>query len=342
MVGEGDVVVEFDTTEKEYDLAEAEAEIAETEQQVIQAQALAAAREEQSRYAFLQAEAQLELAELEARKNPLLAPITARQNELAVNAARDRRNQLRADMDNRKATSAASIATQQAAMAQARARAANAQRNIEAMILRAKRGGYVSVAQNQSQNMMYPGMQLPEHRVGDTTRAGRPVAQIPDLESWVVSVQVAELDRGHVEIGQDVDITVIAVPDQQFHGKVQLIGGTTGSPWDRRFECKISLENPSPELRQGMTVRVVVTTGKIEDALWVPSQALFESDDRSFVYARTASGFMPRDVELVRRSESQAVIRGVPEGEVVALANPADLPAETGGSGGVMEAIPGT
>lgn len=33
------------------------------------------------------------------------------------------------------------------------------------------------------------------------------------------------------------------------------------------------------------------------------------------------SGFMPHDVSLVRRSESQAVIMGVKEGELVAMSN---------------------
>ena len=77
----------------------------------------------------MQAETQLKLAELEARKNPLLAPIAARQNELAVEAARDRLNQLQQDFENRRATSEASIATQLATMEQAKVRAATARRS---------------------------------------------------------------------------------------------------------------------------------------------------------------------------------------------------------------------
>jgi len=342
LVQEGEVVAEFDTTEQEYELAEAEANMAEAEQQLIQARALAAAREEESRYALLEAETRLKLAELEARKNPLLAAIAARQNELEVEAARDRLGQLQQDFENRKATSEASIATQQATMAQAEAGAARARTNIAAMTLRASREGYVSVAANMNTNVLMTGMVFPELRVGDATRAGLAVAEIPDLESWEVRAQISELDRGHVEVGQDVDIAVIAVPDRKFHGRIQLIGGTTGYPWDRRFECRISLNNPSPELRQGMTVRVVVTTGTIKDSLWIPSQALFESDSRAYVYLRTDSGFVPHNVELIRKGESQAVVRGVEAGDIVALASPADVPTETEANGGALEAIPTT
>jgi hypothetical protein len=40
------------------------------------------------------------------------------------------------------------------------------------------------------------------------------------------------------------------------------------------------------------------------------------------VYVPSGSGFAPRDVKLVRRSESQVVIAGLSERQVVALADP--------------------
>jgi hypothetical protein len=90
-----------------------------------------------------------------------------------------------------------------------------------------------------------------------------------------------------------------------------------------------------------MTSNILITVETLEDVLWVPSQALFEIDGRSFVYARSAQGFTPHDVKLVRRSESQAVIAGIDEGQIVALSNP-DQQGRSGGSGqpnGVMKAL---
>ena len=49
---------------------------------------------------------------------------------------------------------------------------------------------------------------------------------------------------------------------------------------------------------------------------------MFESDARTFVYLETPSGFTPRDVKLVQRSESQVVLTGLREGQVVAMASP--------------------
>ena len=115
---------------------------------------------------------------------------------------------------------------------------------------------------------------------------------------------------------------MVALAGKSFPGHVKNIGGTGGSSWDRHFECRISLDQPSPELRPGMTSNLVITIESLDNVTWVPSQALFESDGRTFVYLKTPAGFMPRDVTLVRRSESQAVLTGVSEGSIVAMSSP--------------------
>ena len=52
----------------------------------------------------------------------------------------------------------------------------------------------------------------------------------------------------------------------------------------------------------------------------------------------SGAGFVPHDVKLVRRSESQVVITGVKEGQLVALASP-DEQAKKKSSGGAMKAL---
>jgi HlyD family secretion protein len=339
MVKEGDVVVEFDTTEQEFKLKEAEADLAEAEQQVAQAEADAKAKDEENRYALLQAKTQVEVAELEARRNPIMAAIVARQNTLAVEAARDKLSQLERDMASRQATTQAGVAIQLAARNKAKVAADTARRNIDSMTLKAHSSGYVNIQQNTGGNFMFWGMQLPIFQVGDSARSGMAVAQIPDLKNWEVTARIGELDRGHLAPGQKVDVAVIALAGKSFGGRVKDMGGTAGPPWDRHFDCKITLENPVPELRPGMSTRIVITTGVIPNALWVPSQALFESDGRAFVYAQSPAGFMPHDVKLVQRSESQVVLTGVNEGQVVAMANPDQMAGKGPAAGGAMKAL---
>ncbi|HWQ55895.1 MAG TPA: efflux RND transporter periplasmic adaptor subunit [Bryobacteraceae bacterium] len=340
LVEAGEVVVQFDTTEQEFKLREAEADLAEAEQQVIQATNDSAAKEEDTRYALLQAKAEVKLAELECRRNEVVAAIVAKQNLLALEAAHDRLRQIQQDLGNQKATSSASIAIQQAARNKARVQADTARRNIENMTLKAKSTGYVNVQQNSSGNFMYWGMQLPSFQVGDTVRAGMGVAQIPDLKNWEVHARIGELDQGHLAVGQKAAISVPALAGKRFTGSVKSIGGTTGPPWDRRFDCRLTLDNPSPELRPGMSARIVITTGVLSAALWVPSQALFESDGRKFVYLQSGGAFVPHDVKLVRRSESQVVLTGVNEGQTVALAGPDEQNRKSAAPASAAKAIP--
>jgi len=321
-VAAGDVVVKFDTTEQEYKLKEAEADLAEAEQQVIQTQADNQAKEEETRYSLLQAKTDVRTAELEARRNPILADIVARENTLALEAAKDHLRQLEHDAANRQATSAAAVAIQEAARNKAKVKAETARQNIENMVLKAKSGGYVNVMLNTNCNFCSWGMLFPALQVGDTVNAGMVVAQIPDLKNWEVTASIGELDRGHLSVGQKVQVAIVALPGKSFNGTIKEIGGTIGAFWNRHFDCKIALAEVAPGMRPGMSSNIVITTGTLPNSLWVPSQALFESDSRTFVYLRTPSGFTPRDVKLVRRSESQVVLTGLREGQVVALANP--------------------
>jgi len=340
LIKEGEVVVEFDTTEQEFKLREAEPDLAEAEQHLALAQADSQAKEEEARSGLRQARADVRVAELETRRNELLSAMVAKQNDLAVAAAQDKLRQLEKDLADRLATAKAGIAIQQAARAKARVAANTARRNIASMTLRSKSGGYVARQQNMSGNFRW-GSYQPAWQVGDMVRAGMGVAQIPDLLNWEVSARIGELDRGHLAPGQNARISVIALPGRQFNGRLKSIGGTTGPPWDRHFDCRVALDDPLPELRPGMSVRLVITTETMKNALWLPSQALFESDGRKFVYARSVAGFTPVDVKLLRRSESQIVIEGLTERQVVALASPDQMRRqEPSRPGGALQAIP--
>ena len=288
---------------------------------------------------MLSAESEVKLAELELRRNPTLAAITARQNEILAEAARNRLRQARQDLANKKTTASSGIAIQKAQENKSRVMADIAHKNIENMTLKAKTGGYVNIQQNTNQNMLYWGMIVLPYQIGDTTSGGMAVAQIPDLNSWEAGASIGELDRGHLEVGQQVALKVVALAGETFTGKVKTIGGTTGASWDRHFEARIALDHASPRLRPGMTSNLVITVATLDNVLWIPSQALFESDGRTFVYARGPSGFVPHDVTLVRRSESQAVVTGIRAGELVAMSNP-DQQLKTGSpSGGAMKAL---
>ncbi len=335
----GEVVARLDVTEQEFRLQEAQADLSEAEQQVIQAKAEAEAKEEEARYQLMKAQSDLKIAELETRRNDLLPRIVARQNQLAVEAGRDKLTQLNRELANRLETARSGIAIHEAAVQKARVKAETAQRNIDSMTLKAKSSGYVAL-QSNDEGMVRWGMYLPPYQVGDIARPGKAVAQIPDLRSWEATARIGELDRGHLKEGQTAEIHIIALPGRVFQGKVKTLGGTTGPPWDRHFDCRVAVTVPASELRPGMSTQVRIATGSLKDVLWIPAQALFDSDGRKYVFVREGAGFRPRDVQLVQRSESQVVVTGVSEGQEVALTNPDQAGSKDTQKGGALQALP--
>jgi multidrug efflux pump subunit AcrA (membrane-fusion protein) len=338
----GDVVAQFDTTDQEYALREANSDLAEAEQHVAQADAQLLADQEDDRYALSKAQTDVKLAELDVRKNPLLSAIVAKQNDLALKVAQDRLAQLQQNMANRKATDEAGIAMQQAGRGKAQTQALTAKQNIQSLTLRAKHAGYVSIRQNTALNIAYFGMPLPVFQVGDEVRPGMAVAEIPDLSNWEVGANIGELDRGHLAVGDKVAVTAIAVPNRVFHGHVKDIGGTSGPFWNRRFECKVALDGTVSELRPGMSAKLEIVTDTLHNVLWLPAQALFESDGKNFVYVRSSGTFTRKDVALVRRNETRVVITGLQQGQEVALANPTESaqPKKSDASKGPLGALP--
>lgn len=334
LVKEGDVVAQFDTTEESFKLREAEFDLREAEQLVAQSTAESAAREEELGAELIVARGELEQARLESRRNPLLAAIVVQQNELMLRDAADRVTKLEKEYPQRKAAARAAVTIQDAALKKAIVMAATAKRNIDMMTLKSPTAGYVNVESNTSSNFFFPGMTFPMFQVGDTVRAGMAVAQIPDFSSWEASVVITEADRGLLAIGQPAQVRVVALPGQPLAAKVSNLGGTSGPPWERRFECKLAVTEPSPALRPGMSVRVQILTETMKNALWVPTQAVFESDGRMFAYVAEAGSFVARDVKIVRRGESQVVIEGLAEGTSVALASPDQKDSAKGKSHG--------
>jgi HlyD family secretion protein len=90
-----------------------------------------------------------------------------------------------------------------------------------------------------------------------------------------------------------------------------------------------------------MSARVEITTETMRNALWLPAQALFESDGKQFVYLRSGKTFVRHDVTLIRRNETRVVLSGLQRGQEVAFANPLDAtPAKAKAGASPLEVLP--
>ncbi len=111
---------------------------------------------------------------------------------------------------------------------------------------------------------------------------------IADMSVITAEVKVDETDIVNVKIGQPADVTVDAIPGKIFKGHVTLVGdqallrstgvatsqSTTGTEEAKDFKVVVTLDQPSDELRPGLSTTAKITTAHKADVLSLPIQAL--------------------------------------------------------------------
>ncbi|MDX1630939.1 MAG: efflux RND transporter periplasmic adaptor subunit [Thermoanaerobaculia bacterium] len=104
------------------------------------------------------------------------------------------------------------------------------------------------------------------------------VATVADLSEILVEVDVDETEVVAVEVGQEAVVTVDAIPDHEYQGRLVEIGSSgfqkPTQPDVTYFKAKVLLENPDRRLRPGMSARAEIEVATHEDTVVVPIQAV--------------------------------------------------------------------
>jgi HlyD family secretion protein len=114
--------------------------------------------------------------------------------------------------------------------------------------------------------------------IGTMNNAGTVLLTVADMSVITAEVEVDETDIPSVRIGQVAKITIDAVPNQTFTGKVTEIGNspiqTTGSTSQAtNFKVVVTLDKEIEAVRPGFTCTAEITTATRKDAVAVPIQA---------------------------------------------------------------------
>jgi HlyD family secretion protein len=117
--------------------------------------------------------------------------------------------------------------------------------------------------------------------VGTMNNAGTVLLEIADMSVIEAEVEVDETDIPLVELGQAAQVTIDAVPDRTFAGRVTEIGNSpiqaaqnTGQRQATTFKVVITLDEEVPNVRPGFTCTAEITTATRKNVVSVPIQAL--------------------------------------------------------------------
>ena len=165
-------------------------------------------------------------------------------------------------------------------------------------------------------------------QVGDAVWSHQALISLPDISHMLVDTQVREIDVHKVQLGQEVGIKVDAYPDTVFHGSVSLIGSLAQSERNlpanvKYFEVQVVFDESDERLRPGMTARVDILVDRLDDAVYVPLQAVFEKDGNHVCYIVQERGSEERMVDIGKFNDDVISIHsGISEGERLYLHDP--------------------
>ncbi len=102
--------------------------------------------------------------------------------------------------------------------------------------------------------------------------------------AFEVVVPFEESDAVRLVVGQQVDITLDALPEKPLHGRLQAIA-PTGQDLNGivSFYTTISIDDPIDQLRDGQTANAAVRTQVAPNVLRVPTSAVGRTDGRPSV-----------------------------------------------------------
>lgn len=124
--------------------------------------------------------------------------------------------------------------------------------------------------------------------VGIQNAPGSTLMTIADMSVITAEVRVDETDIVNVKLGQPAEVTIDALPNQTFKGRVTEIGdqaiirssgvatsqSTTGSTEAKDFKVVVTLDSPPQNLRPGLSTTAKITTASKSSTLAIPIQAL--------------------------------------------------------------------
>jgi Cu(I)/Ag(I) efflux system membrane fusion protein len=168
-----------------------------------------------------------------------------------------------------------------------------------------------------------------EVQQGQYVDEGMLLYQLIDLSRVWIYLDVYEQDVRLIAIGQVVEITSEAYPNESFTGRVTFIDPVVSSE-TRTLRVRTEFDNPGGKLKPQMYVKAEVSI-PVNDAIVIPSSAVLSTGRRDVVWVEVDSNmFEPRAVVLGVHSESASqVLRGLREGESVVVSGGFMLESES-------------
>src|SRR5438093_11634758 len=145
------------------------------------------------------------------------------------------------------------------------------------------------------------------------------VMVIVSMDPLRVRLKIPETMAGWIQLGDRIQVSVEAYPGRTFSGKLSRINPTV-DPQNRAFEVEALLENSEGLLKPGFFVKARIPSGKIDQVLTVPQDALQYSYGVYKVCLIQNDVLKEAEVKIGELSSDEVeIVSGVKAGDMIAV-----------------------
>ncbi len=166
-------------------------------------------------------------------------------------------------------------------------------------------------------------------RVGDEVSIWSPaIATLPDMSVLVSETYIQEIDITKISVGDSVEISIDALPNKQYSGKISKITniGQELPGFDTKvFRVLIDMNENGKELKPSMTTDNRIIVEKLEEVIAIPRTSLFGTTDENYVFIKKGGQLYKQKVETGIENEHEVVIKtGLKQKDKILTTLPAD------------------
>ena len=116
-------------------------------------------------------------------------------------------------------------------------------------------------------------------QAGGYVGAGQPAVTVMDMSSYVVNVEIDEIDLARVEPGMAADVSFDAIPDVELPGKVESMG-VAAMPRAGMvvIPIRVSIRGSHDMLKPGLTTNVRILSRSIPNVVRIPVRSWIDMD----------------------------------------------------------------
>lgn len=329
-VKKGEVVVEFDPVQQEQNVITRTTNVRQADGDITQMKATQKMEDEADAMNKMSSEYDVERSKLDASKAEVLSAVEGEKNRIGVGVSEGNLQQVRASINAHQVGHEADLSRLGQRKDNAVKNLNLAQGYLTKMQLRAPNDGLVNVLSNFRAQGTF-GQSTPPFKEGDNVWTGAEIVEIPDLSEMYININLEEVDRGKIALGQNVKVRVDAIPDKEFEAELNWISPIAalvfkgGATPEKSFPARATLKNLDDRLRPGMSATAQIIIEREPNMLLIPVRSSFDKDGKPAAYVQIGKEFKLRPIQVSRKNDEDIIVTGgLAENEIVTLENPAE------------------